>query len=84
MRPCIFICLALSLAVAAADSKVGNPDLLVEHRSASPEPFLDRLATALFGSGEKKKSDKRKPQRGGPKPVYKRPPIQQQVIIWDN
>ncbi len=80
MRPCLFICLAACLAaLAAADSKVGNPDLVLEHRSAKPEPFLDRLATALFGSGDKNKSDKKKPPRGGLKPGYKRPPIQQQV-----
>ena len=33
------------------DSKPQPPEaLLFEHRSAKPEPFLDRLASALFGT----------------------------------
>lgn len=51
-------------ASASASSEV------IEHRSAKPEPFLDRLKQALFGSGTEKKQErpKRKPSVG-----YKRP-----------
>ena len=53
-------------ADAEADAK-----LQVEHRAAKPEPFLDRLASALFGSS--KKSDK-PPVKKQIRPVYGAPP----------
>jgi hypothetical protein len=53
-----FITFALlsALSSTAADKgpplKLPLPDPMLEfeHRSAKPEPFLDRLASALFGS----------------------------------
>ena len=76
-------CHPLSLAVLLATAALALADKTVdvaEHRAAKPEPFLDRLASALFGSTNEKKSDNNKqPQR--PKPVYKRPPPQVQQAL---
>jgi hypothetical protein len=49
---------------ADADA-TADADLLAEHRSAKPEPLLDRIAS-LFGVGSSEKASK-------PAPVFQRP-----------
>ena len=82
MRLKILICLlvAAAAAVNAESNPESNPDLAAEHRSAKPEPFLEKLASALgFGSSSSPNNEKKyRPPKppGRPKPVYKRPPVQ--------
>ena len=75
----ITLALMLSLAaMAAGDSKA--PEMVMEHRAAKPEPFLDRLASAL-GFGDKKSEKKGTgppPPKGQPPQRRPRPPVVQQ------
>ena len=51
-------------------------ELTAEHRSAKPEPFLDKIAA--FFSGNTRKQDKPTYQHGAasvPRPQYVRPPV---------
>ena len=68
---CITLVLAAAVSLAHADKSIDE----AEHRAAKPEPFLDRLASALFGSSTDKKSEQKKVGQRPPRPVYnKRPP----------
>ena len=84
MRLQPYILLAVTfLAVSVRSESNPDPDLGAEHRSAKPEPFLEKLASALgFGSSSNTEKNYRPPQKkpvNRPKPVYKRPPVKQQT-----
>ena len=55
---CHFLLLAsaLALALATPEAETKVEELEAEHRSAKPEPFLEKLAAAIFGSNDKTSS----------------------------
>ena len=85
MKCHLLVCCLLFATASRAESNVEN--LEAEHRSAKPEPFLDRLAAFFSGAGNKK--DKRPPPlqpqlphlhtqtaaASVPRPVAVRPPL---------
>ena len=78
----ILVCLHLFASNANADAEAETlpiEDLQAEHRSAKPEPFLDKIA-AFFAGGNTRKHDKKPtyPQQTAasvPRPQYVRPPL---------
>ena len=78
----ILVCLHLIASNAKADAEAETlpiEDLQAEHRSAKPEPFLDKIA-AFFAGGNTRKHDKKQtyPQQTAasvPRPQYVRPPL---------
>ena len=69
----IAILLAAICGPICVASESAAVDMAAEHRSAKPEPFLDRLAS-LFGGGSNK-NDKNGNNGARPNPVYPQRPL---------
>eukprot|EP00093_Oithona_nana_P000528 00528.XXX_2216_2581_1 [CDS] Oithona nana genome sequencing. len=73
----ILFCTVLIIP-ALADAELPTTvveELEAEHRSAKPEPFLEKLAAAIFGSNNDKTSNKRPPPRAPRPPQPPRIPL---------
>ena len=76
---CLYFASAVFLVHASPDAETLTVDeLTAEHRSAKPEPFLDKIAA--FFAGNTRKQDVKKPTypqtaASVPRPQYVRPPV---------